>query len=84
MKVLTYSEAKKNLSETMINAVNDCSPVIITRENGENCALMSLTDFESLQETAYLMKSPTNANRLMESISQLSTGQGKVKELDLD
>ncbi|QXF34599.1 prevent-host-death family protein [Photorhabdus akhurstii] len=67
----------------MINAVNDCSPVIITRENGENRVLMSLTDFESLQETAYLMRSPTNANRLMESISQLRTNKGKDKELDL-
>ncbi|MBS9434171.1 type II toxin-antitoxin system prevent-host-death family antitoxin [Photorhabdus hainanensis] len=83
MKELTYSEAKKNLSKTMINAVNDYSPVIITRENGENRVLMSLTDFESLQETAYLMRSPTNANRLMESISQLRTNKGKDKELDL-
>lgn len=67
----------------MINAVNDCSPVITTRENGENCVLMSLTDFESLEETAYLMRSPANANRLMESISQLRTNKGKDKELDL-
>ncbi|MFD0708080.1 YoeB-YefM toxin-antitoxin system antitoxin YefM [Photorhabdus akhurstii] len=83
MKELTHSEAKKNLSKTMINAVNDCSPVITTRENGENCVLMSLTDFESLEETAYLMRSPANANRLMESISQLRTNKGKDKELDL-
>ncbi|AWK42904.1 type II toxin-antitoxin system prevent-host-death family antitoxin [Photorhabdus laumondii subsp. laumondii] len=84
MKVLTYSEAKQNLSETMTNVVNDCSPVIITRKNGESCILMSLTDVESLQETAYLMRSPTNANRLLESTSQLRTRKGKLKELDLD
>ncbi|KMW72345.1 antitoxin YefM [Photorhabdus luminescens subsp. luminescens] len=84
MKVLTYSEARQNFSKTMISVVNDCSPVIITRKNGESCVLMSLADFESLQETAYLMRSPTNTNRLMESVSQLRAGKGKIKELDLD
>ncbi|MCW7764076.1 type II toxin-antitoxin system prevent-host-death family antitoxin [Photorhabdus luminescens] len=84
MKVLTYSEARQNFSKPMINVMNDCSPVIIIRKNGESCVLMSLADFASLQETAYLMRSPTNANRLMESVSQLRTGKGKVKELDLD
>ncbi|MDE9465809.1 YoeB-YefM toxin-antitoxin system antitoxin YefM [Xenorhabdus bovienii] len=84
MKVLTYSEARQKLSETMISVVNDCSPAIITRKNGESCVLMSLSDYESLQETAYLMRPTNNANRLMDSIAELRAGKGKAKELDLD
>lgn len=52
MHAITYTEARQNLASTMNRVVEDISPVIITRSRGESCVLMSLAEFESLQETA--------------------------------
>ncbi|WP_025904158.1 MULTISPECIES: YoeB-YefM toxin-antitoxin system antitoxin YefM [Tatumella] len=76
MKAVSYSEARQNLSATMIQTVEDRSPVLITRQNGESCVLMSLEEFNSLEETAYLLRSPKNARRLMDSVDSLKNGNG--------
>lgn len=49
---------------------------LITRQNGESCVLMSLEEYHSREETAYLMRSPKNARRLMDSIESLKSGNG--------
>ncbi|KFD21497.1 YefM family antitoxin protein [Tatumella ptyseos ATCC 33301] len=76
MKAVSYSEARQNLSATMIQTVEDRSPILITRQNGESCVLMSLEEFNSLEETAYLLRSPKNARRLMDSVDSLKNGNG--------
>lgn len=81
MKVIGYSEARQHLSAVMINTVEDRAPVLITRKNGSPCVLMSLEEYESLEETAYLLRSPENARHLMDSINELRLGQGIQKEL---
>jgi antitoxin YefM len=58
----------------------DHDPIIITRNRNQSVVLLSLEDYESLQETAYLLRSPANAVRLSESIAELERGEGVVKQ----
>ena len=82
MKTINYSEARQNLAATMVKTIEDRAPILITRQNGEPCVLMSLEEYESLEETAYLMRSPANAVRLMASIEELRAGKGVERKLD--
>lgn len=82
MKTINYSEARQNLAATMVKAIEDRAPILITRQNGEPCVLMSLDEYESLEETAYLMRAPANAMRLMASIEELRSGKGVERKLD--
>lgn len=81
METLTYTSARSNLAKTMEKVCDDHSPVIITRKSAQPVVMMSLEDFEALEETAYLLRSPKNARRLLESIAELETGNGQEKEL---
>lgn len=81
MRTITYSEARQNLSETMVQTVNDRAPTLITRQHGESCVLMSLADFNSLEETAYLLRAPANAKRLINAIESLTKGRGIEKDI---
>ncbi|MEN1479142.1 YoeB-YefM toxin-antitoxin system antitoxin YefM [Pseudomonas aeruginosa] len=65
----------------MMKTVDDRAPILITRQNGEACVLMSLEEFNALEETAYLLRSPANARRLMDSIDSLKQGQGVERDL---
>jgi len=81
MKAITYTAARENLAATMNRVCEDHDPVIITRNRNQAVIMVSLEDYESLQETAYLLRSPANAQRLSEGIAQLEKGQGVVKSL---
>jgi antitoxin YefM len=81
MKAITYTAARQNLAKTMETVCRDHSPVIVTRKSSESVVIMSLEDFEALEETAYLLRSPKNTRRLIESIAQLENGEGSEKEL---
>ena len=81
MDTITYSEARGNLAKTMDKACEDHAPVIITRKNSQSVVMMSHADFQALEETAYLLRSPRNARRLLESIIELETGGGVEREL---
>jgi len=70
MEVFTYSHTRQHLAEVMDKVTDDCAPVLITRQTGSPVVMMSLQDFNALEETAHLMRSPKNAKRLMESIEQ--------------
>jgi len=81
MDTITYTSARSNLAKTMEKVCDDHSPVIITRKTSQPVVMMSLEDFEALEETAYLLRSPKNARRLLESIAELNSGKGTEKEL---
>ena len=81
MKAITYTNARNNLAGTMKKVCDDHAPIIVTRKNNEAVILMSLEDYEALTETAYLMQSPKNAKRLIESIEELNTGRGQEREI---
>ncbi|MEA2038255.1 MAG: type II toxin-antitoxin system prevent-host-death family antitoxin [Thermodesulfobacteriota bacterium] len=81
MEVITYTAARQNLAKTMEKVCRDCAPLIVTRKSSNSVVIMSLEDFEALEETACLLRSPTNTRRLIESIAQLEKGKGTEKEL---
>ncbi|HDR46312.1 MAG TPA: type II toxin-antitoxin system prevent-host-death family antitoxin [Geoalkalibacter subterraneus] len=81
MEAISYTNARSNLAKTMEKVCNDHDPVIITRRNESSVVMMSLEDFQALEETAYLLRSPKNARRLLESIAQLESGDGTEREL---
>ncbi len=81
MDTITYTSARGNLAKTMKKVCDDHSPVIITRKAEKPVVMMSLEDYQALEETAYLLRSPKNARRLLESIAQLESGNGVEKEL---
>jgi antitoxin YefM len=81
MDTLTYSEARSKLASTMDRVCNDHAPIIITRKNSQSVVMMSLDDYQALEETAYLLRSPKNAKRLLESIAELKSGGGTLREL---
>jgi antitoxin YefM len=81
MRAISYTAARRNLATTMKNVCDDHDPIIVTRKNEDAVIIMSLEDYESLQETAYLSQSPKNIKRLLESIEQLESGKGTQREL---
>ncbi len=81
MKAITYTAARESLANTMDRVCFDHDPVIITRNRDQAVVMISLEDYESLQETAYLLRSPANARRLMESIAELENGKGIKKQI---
>jgi antitoxin YefM len=81
MEAITYSHTRQHLAEIMNKVADDRAPVLITRQAGSPVVMMSLQDYNALEETAYLMRSPKNAKRLMESIEQLAAQGGQQKEL---
>ena len=81
MKAITYTAARQNLAKTMEKVCKDHAPVIVTRKTTDSVVIMSLEDYEALEETAYLLRSPKNTRRLIESVVQLEEGQGSEREL---
>ena len=65
MDAITYTAVRANLASTMDRVCNDHEPLIITRNGEQSVVMLSLEDFQALEETAYLLRNPTNARRLM-------------------
>ena len=82
MGAMTYSAARQNLAQTMNAVCENHAPVIITRQKSEPVVLMSLADFNSIQETAYLLGNPANAAHLRESLAQVERGEVVSCSLD--
>ena len=81
MKAITYTQARANLASTIDAVCDDHDPVIITKKNDRSVVMLSLEDYQSLEETAYLLRSPKNATRLLESINELNSGDGTEQAL---
>jgi len=81
MNALTYTYTRQHFAEVM-RQVNDChEPVVVTSQRGKPVVIMSLEDYQSLEETAYLLRNPTGAKRLLESVEELRNEGGLVREL---
>lgn len=81
MDAISYSAARANLASTMDRVCNDHEPLIVTRNGQPSVVMLSLEDYQALEETAYLLRSPANARRLLVAVQQLSAGQGQEREL---
>jgi antitoxin YefM len=85
MRTMSYTESRAHYAEVLDSVVNDREEVVITRAGHESVVIVSLADFESLRETAYLMRSPANARRLLDAMERLEAGEGEPHELlDVD
>lgn len=81
MDAISYTAARANLASTMQKVCNDHAPIIITRKSEAPVVMISLEDYEAMQETTYLLRAPTNARRLLESVAELESGNGQEREL---
>lgn len=81
MDAISYTAARANLAKTMEKVCNDHTPIIITRKREAAVVMLSLDDYQALEETAYLLRAPANARRLLESIAELESGKGLEREL---
>ena len=81
MDAITYSAARASLARTMDRVCNDHEALIITRSGEQSVVMLSLEDYQALEETAYLLRNPANAKRLLSAAAQLNAGQGVERKL---
>jgi antitoxin YefM len=81
MDAITYTTARAKLADTMDRVCEEHAPIIITRNGQQAVVMMSLDDFNALEETAYLLRSPKNARRLLDAMHELEAGKGKERQL---
>ena len=81
MRTMSYTESRARYAETLDSVVNDREEVVITRAGHEPVVIVSLEDYQALKETAYLLRNPANARRLLAPIERLEAGGGQAREL---
>jgi antitoxin YefM len=81
MRTMSYSQSRAHYAEVLDSVVDDREEIVITRAGKEPVVIVSLDDYESMKETAYLMRSPENARRLREAVDRLERGEGIEHEL---
>jgi antitoxin YefM len=81
MKTMSYTESRARYAEVLDGVANDREEVIITRAGHDPVVIVSLEDYESLRETAYLMRSPANARRLLDAMERLEAGRGEPHDV---
>jgi len=81
MESISYTTARGNLAKTMEQVCDDHAPIAITRKGEGAVVMMSMEDYQALEETAYLLRSPKNTRRLIEAIAELEKGDGVEREL---
>lgn len=81
MSTITYSDARKNFKKVLDQVHENSEAIVILRKNSENAVIMSEQEYESLMETIYLLRSPKNAERLLDSIKQVENNETKERKL---
>ena len=81
MDVLSYSDLRANLKKVMDRVVGDRTHVVITRQTAEPVVMVSLSDWNAIEETLHLLSNPKNAGRLRDSVRQLDAGHGGERDL---
>lgn len=81
MDAISYSAARAELASNMTRVCENHEPIIITRNGAESVVMLSLEDYQALEETAYLLRSPANAKRLLDAITELDSGKGFERTL---
>lgn len=81
MDAITYTSARAQLASNMNRVCENHEPLIITRNREQSVVMLSLADYQALEETAYLLRSPNNAKRLIEAVIELNAGNGTERTL---
>ena len=82
MDAITYTKARANLAQTINSVCENHEPVIITKKNDHSVVMLSLEDYQALEETSYLLRNPKNARRLLDSVNELDAGGGTERTLN--
>ena len=83
MDVVTYTDARASLKDVMDRVIHDHVEVVVTRKKREAIVMISLDEYNAIQETLHLQKSPENVRRLQSAIAQLNAGQGIERDIEL-
>ena len=81
MDAITYTTVRANLASAMNRVCDDHEALIITRNGEQSVVMLSLEDYKALEETAYLLRTPANAKRILSATAQLAAGKGTEREL---
>lgn len=81
MQILTYTDARNNLANTLDRVVQDREAAVITRTGRESVVVVAQSEWDAIQTTLHLLSSPRNASRLRQAIAELDAGGGQVREL---
>jgi antitoxin YefM len=81
MRVMNFTDARNKLKKVIDQVVADADFTVITRRDSPDAVVMSLDTFNSIMETAHLLRSPANARHLARSIAQYRGGKAKVRKL---
>ena len=82
MSTITYSTARDHLAEVWDKTVSTREPVIVSRRGTESIVMLPLEEWEGLQETAHLLRSPANAQRLLAALNRLDSGEGEILSIN--
>jgi len=81
LDAITYTKARANLAQTIDSVCENHEPVIITKKNDRSVVMLSLEDYQALEETSYLLRNPKNARRLLDSVNEIDAGGGTERAL---
>jgi antitoxin YefM len=81
MESISYTAARSQLAKTMSKVCKDHAPIAITRKGEGAVVMLSMEDYQALEETAYLLRSPKNARRLVDALAELESGGGSERHL---
>lgn len=81
MDTVTYTTVRENLASAMDRVCKDHEPLLITRNGKQSVVMLSHEDFKALEETAYLLRTPANAKRLLAAAARLNAGKGAERTL---
>jgi antitoxin YefM len=80
MDALTYSYTRQHFADVMRRVNDDRVPIVVTSQRGKPVVIISLDDYHAMEETAYLLRNPKGAKRLMEAVEELRDGGGLFKD----
>lgn len=81
MRIVNFSDARNGLKDVCDQVIQDADAVVIHRRDAPNVVVMSQADYDGMQETLYLLSSPRNAQRLLDSIAEIKAGKAKLHPL---
>ena len=81
MDTITYTSLRATLASAMDRVCDDHEPLIVTRNGAQSVVMLSLEDYQALEDTAALLRSPANAKRLLTAVAQLKAGKGNERDL---
>ncbi len=81
MDTITYTSLRATLASAMDRVCDDHEPLIVTRNGAQSVVMLSLEDYQALEETAALLRSPANAKRLLAAVAQLKAGKGNERDV---